>query len=137
MYLTVRHYLGYGNERGDAHDPITVVSSGTITVSGPASAWNTSGSVYVGGSDTADQGSGAIIINNGTVTVGGILKIWNPSDSSTTATVTLAGGTLNAGTLDTTSTPANFVWTGGTLNITSSDLHIGSTGPLGRFADAE
>jgi T5SS/PEP-CTERM-associated repeat protein len=124
----VTAYIGFTTTKSGSK---TYYSSGTATINDAASSWTTSGSMYVGGSSTADAGSGALNINNGTVTVGGTLKIWKPANSSTTASVKLAGGTLNVGTLDTTSTPAEFNWTGGTLNVTNSDLHIGATGPLG------
>jgi T5SS/PEP-CTERM-associated repeat protein len=121
-------YIGFATTTSHS---IIYYASGTATINDAPSAWTTSGSMYVGGSSTADAGSGAVNINNGTVTVGGTLKIWKPANSSTHAIVNFAGGTLSIGALDTTSTPAAFNWTGGTLNVTNSDLHIGATGPLG------
>ena len=70
-------------------------SSGNATVTGSGSAWNNSGSLYVGGTPTAVGGSGSLTIaESGLVDVGGTTKLWS------SGSLTLAGGSLTTGSLD-------------------------------------
>lgn len=58
-------------------------STGAVTVSGADSSWDTTGSVYLGGSATAAGGTGTITVQDGAeMSVGDTLKLW-------------AGGALN------------------------------------------
>jgi T5SS/PEP-CTERM-associated repeat protein len=106
-------------------------STGTATVDGSGSVWNSS-SLYVGGSDTAAGGTGTVTVSNGgRLTVPGLLRLWK-HDSTHLGSLTIeSGGIVTAGVLD-TSSGGTFTWTDGTLEITGPDgLTIGATGPLG------
>jgi hypothetical protein len=72
-----------------------------------------SGSLYVGGTDSAAGGTGSLTIDGGgEVVVGNQLKIWNPG------TVSSQGGTLTADTIGHTD-GGMFNWTPGTLHVSS------------------
>ena len=69
-------------------------STGDVTVDGNGSLWTTTESLYVGGSDSAAGGTGAVTVSSdGHVGVGGALKVWE------TGTLTVDGGTVTAGGL--------------------------------------
>jgi len=64
-------------------------SQGTVTVRDPRSTWENSGSLYVGGSETAAGGTGTVTVSNGgRLEVGEALKIWPGG------TVEVSGGTI-------------------------------------------
>ncbi len=71
--------------------------------------WST---LTIGGDDTAAGGTGTLTLTNeGKVSVTDTLKVWN------TGTMTLNGGTLEAGTLvveelGDEATTGDFIWTG-------------------------
>jgi hypothetical protein len=78
------------------------------------SSWTTGTSLYVGGNNTAQAGTGTLAVNSGgTVSVTGTLKVWN------TGTVTLDGGTINTAVLDVI-TPGDFVFNTGTVHYTGA-----------------
>jgi T5SS/PEP-CTERM-associated repeat protein len=132
-------YLGY-NKGSDGTYTLTrgTVSSsgaqyvgyagaGTATIDGSASLWNSTGSLYVGGTSAAAGGTGSLTAQNGgKVTVTGTLKVWN------TGTLTIqTGGSVTAGSLD-TSAGGKVAWTNGTLGITgTSGFTLEAGGPLG------
>jgi T5SS/PEP-CTERM-associated repeat protein len=68
---------------------------GTVTVADPGSAWNMTGSLFVGGDDftAAPGGAGTVIINNGTVAASVSTKVWN------NGAIYYVGGTFTTGTL--------------------------------------
>lgn len=83
-------------------------SNGTANVGGAGSTWTNTGNLYVGGGAGTPGGNGTLNINAGaTVTVANQLEI------QSTGTVNLAGGTLDA---DTINAAGNFNMTGGSLN---------------------
>jgi T5SS/PEP-CTERM-associated repeat protein len=64
---SITGYLGYASS-----------SDGAMTVDGIGSTWTNSGSLYVGGSDTAAGGAGKLIIDNGgVVSAADLLKVWD------------------------------------------------------------
>ncbi len=98
-------------------------SSGTYALSaGTVSAAN----VYLGGTTTVAKGTGKLVQSGGTISVSGALKLWDSASS----TLTLSGGTLNVGTLDTNNNPARLNWTAGTMNINNSSATVNPTGTL-------
>ena len=142
--LTVlgNEYLGFNgsgtlNQTGGAHTVGTAttnenlflgfnaLSSGSATLNGATAQLTVNGSAYVGGSNTVSRGFGTLIVQNGNMTVAGTLKVWNG-----TGNVSLTGGTLSVGSIDTSGTPSTFHWTGGNLSIGSAFL-VDSSGPLG------
>lgn len=107
----------------DAYLGYDVLGSGTVILSGTGSAWNNSGSMFVGGSDVFSGGIGDLTINSGaTLNVGNTLHIWN------TGNVHLDGGTINTGSL--TGEGGGFNFNAGSLNITG-DLVMDAMVPLG------
>ena len=116
------------SSEGDiAADAGALPSDATIT--GAASNWTTTGSVYVGGYSQIAGSQGTLnVTNGGSLNITGTLKVWN---SASTVVNLSSGGTITAGNIDTTSTPAGFNWTGGTLAITSSDVFLQTGGALG------
>jgi probable HAF family extracellular repeat protein len=94
---------------------------------------------YVGGDASTAGGTGVLSIGNSATLNTSAIKIWNGSS------VHLAGGTINAASLDTDGHPAGLNWTSGTLHIVDSgsnvgtasalqvsgNLTIGNSGPLG------
>ncbi len=104
------------------------VTLGNAGQTDPGAALTSTGSIYVGGDESGNLGTGVVNVYAGTaLSTGGTLKIWNSSGTR----VNLAGGTIQAATLDTSGNANLFNWTAGTLNLTSSSLTIGSGGPLG------
>ena len=103
--------------------------SGSVSLSGIGSVWNSSGSIYVGNDPaTGYVGTGTISVNTGAaLSTAGTLKIWNASGN----VVNLAGGTIQVGQLDTSGMAGNFNWTSGGLIITNGGLAVAPTGPLG------
>ena len=88
-------------------------SAGVVTVDGDGSTWTNSGSLYVGGSDTALGGSGQLTVSDGALlAVGEALELWAGG------TVNLGGGSLVADTLNT--------FAGGTFNFAGGELHVGT-----------
>ncbi len=100
-----------GGSVGSTEAHIGVLTSSTqghVTVTGPGTAWENSGSAYIGGSPWG-VGSGVLDIDDGaSVTVGETLKVGN------LGTVNLSGGTLDVSTIDHTGGGAFHV-TGGSL----------------------
>ena len=108
-------------------------SIGTATVDGKGAAWNTTGSLYVGGSSGAAGGTASLTVKNGgSVTVAGTLTLWK-SDSA----VTVSGGTLTAGTLSGTMGTTRItdpvggtaLTVGSTASSTFSGTIVDDTGP--------
>lgn len=110
---------------GNAYVAYAAGSTGTATVTGTGSTWSSSGSLYVGGSDTAAGGAGTLdVLNGAQVTVGGTLKIWSPG------TVTLDGNSITTQSFD-NSAGGTFNFYDGTLTVsggtwsdTAADLII-------------
>lgn len=91
-------------------------SNGTLTIGGTSSTASVSGSMYVGGYDSAAGGTGTVTVNTGgTLNVTNTLKIWAPG------TVNLNGGTINVNSIDRAGT---FSWNSGTLRFTTDPLYI-------------
>ncbi len=75
---------------------------GTVTVADPGSAWNMTGSLFVGGDDftAAPGGAGTVIINNGALAAPVSTKVWNDgaiyyvAGTFTTGTLSVVGGGL-------------------------------------------
>jgi hypothetical protein len=102
-------------------------SNGTYSLSSTGNA--TFNTAYVGGttSTAATGGVDNLSIQGGTMTVTGTLKIW---DKATTH-VSLSGGALSVGALDTSDKPSVFWnnWTSGTLSLTNPTSGFLSTDP--------
>jgi hypothetical protein len=81
--------------------------------------------MYVGGSSNVAGGTGSFTVSNsGVATISGTIKIWNSAGS----TVSLNGGTLNVGLIDTSAgSPSQVQWTAGTLNVTNSTIMVDPT----------
>jgi hypothetical protein len=102
-------------------------SSGSYILSGGSL---TTSNMYVGGDSSAGGRGNLDVANLGNLVVSGTLKIWNTTGSS----VTLEGGSIQVGTLDTSGNPGLLNWTAGTLTITGGPglkLGITSDCPLG------
>jgi hypothetical protein len=99
--LVVAGYTKNGtyNQTGGAA-AVTDATGFQVAAIAGASAANVSGGTlttpnfYVGGSDTAPGGTGALTLTGGTVTASTLLKVWNAASA-----VTLTGGVLAAGGL--------------------------------------
>jgi hypothetical protein len=108
------------------------VTLGNAGETDSGAALTSAGSIYVGGDQYGDLGTGVINVYPGTtLSTGGTLKIWNSSGTS----VNLAGGTIKVATLDTSSNASLFNWTAGTLAVTGSNINtpsitVPSTGKL-------
>jgi autotransporter-associated beta strand protein len=90
------------------------------------------GNAYIGGSATAAGGTGMLNVQQGAMTVTGTLKLWNSGAAAPAGTrLTLSGGLLSVGSLDTSGNPARVDWSGGTLNLSNSSLTVGTGGQLG------
>ena len=89
---------------------------------------NVPGNYYVGGSPTTANGDGFLNVSGGSVIVNGTLKIWNSSTA-----LTLNGGSITTGILDTTGVPANLHWTSGSLTINGSNpiIDTAASAPFG------
>ncbi|MDP6634087.1 MAG: PEP-CTERM sorting domain-containing protein [Phycisphaerae bacterium] len=99
-------------------------AQGTATVDGGESLWNNTGSLYVGGSDTAGGGTGAITVqNDGQLAVGGTLKLWSGGTLKLNSS-----GQATCGSFD-NSAGGTFDWTNGTLGF-SNNLTIASSAPF-------
>lgn len=86
------------------------------------SSWTTSGSVYVGGSNSGATGKGVLNINNnGLLDVGQDLRIWGAFGSE----ATLDGGSIKAGSL--TATSGNFNFLDGTVTIDGGSFDDGNS----------
>ncbi|HUV40064.1 MAG TPA: PEP-CTERM sorting domain-containing protein [Planctomycetota bacterium] len=108
-------YLGYSS-----------AGSGQATVSGAGSTWTNAGELQVG-----RQGTGTLTVADGAyVRTDGDLKV--ASESGSTGTVNLEGGTLSADAIAAPVGTDTFNWTGGTLKVTGTGgLALSSTGLLG------
>ena len=97
-------------------------SSGTVNVGGTGvdATWSTSGSLYVGGNQTAAGGTGTVTVSNdGQIDVGGTLKTWN------TGTLNLNGGNITTDSFDAAAGTFNF--TDGALTIDGGTYSDGNT----------
>ncbi len=94
--------------------------AGDYTISGGSV---TAAQIYVGGSSSGAGGTGTLTVNTGgTVTSTGALTVYDAGSN----VVNLAGGTLNAGTIDTEGDPSRFNWTSGTLHTNSMLVQPGT-----------
>ncbi|WP_197528375.1 BNR-4 repeat-containing protein [Aeoliella mucimassa] len=99
-------------------------ASGLVQVA--SAQWQSTGSVYVGGSDVAGSVDGASTLRveeDGLVQIAGTLQVWQ------TGAVELHGGTLRVGALAIDSTVSgdwhsHFNWTNGILEVTESSLVV-------------
>lgn len=99
-------------------------SEGTVTVDGYSSTWNTGlYSIYVGTNDNATATLN--VSNDAQVTTTNYLVI------GAKGTVNLSGGKLSAGNLTGPADSLNF--TGGELEITTGDVTISGSDPLGSY----
>jgi autotransporter-associated beta strand protein len=100
--------------------------SAAMTVTNASTLLNVAGSYYIGGGATGASANGGslLISDNAQVQVANTLKAW------ASGTITLNGGSLRAGSLDTQGTPSRLAWTSGTLQIDST-LNIGDGSPFG------
>src|SRR5437660_8156386 len=84
--------------------------------------------IVVGGQSFAAPGTGVLTVNCVSVTATSRQLVSFPIRRSSD----LAGGVLNAGTLDTNGNSSRFNWSSGSLGITGiGGLNIDTTGPLG------
>jgi len=121
--------LSNGGEATSGAGGISISGDGTINL-GTAGQTDTGGtglfsvgSIYVGGNQSGEYGIGVVNVHAGTeIDTDGTLKIWNSAGSS----VNLAGGFIEATTLDTTNGSNNLVWTAGTLVIIGSIINTPS-----------
>ncbi len=99
-------------------------SIGAVTVSGIDASWYNTGSLYVGGSDTAAGGTATLTVDtNGVATVVHDLMLYAGN------TVTLDGGVISAGTLSGAANVLN--WISGELHITGrGGFTVGIDQPL-------
>jgi len=104
---------------------VSAGSVGNVTVSSAASSWKVDTTLSVGGKSLDPRsGRGTLWVRLGaTVEAGTLLEI-KPA-----GTLKIDGGTVTAGRLTSLGTVA---FNAGTINITSSDLAIGTSGPLGK-----
>ncbi len=101
---------------------------GTVTVTGNGSAWNHSGSLYLGGTETAAGGTGSLTVTSGGhVEVADTIKLWNAG------TLTIDGGSVTTRSLD--HSVGNLNLLNGTLTINggvytepATELYIGQGG---------
>ena len=91
--------------------------TGAATVGGGA-VWDNSGSLYIGGSETAAGGDGSLQVQNGAaVSVGDTLKLWD------TGTLTLDGGTIHTRSFD--NAVGSFHFYDGTLTVSGGTYSQG------------
>jgi fibronectin-binding autotransporter adhesin len=107
---------------GPASTGSYIMSGGTLTVDG---------NVYVGGSTTANGGSGAWTINGGAATVYGTVRVYGTTGS----TINLSSGNLTVYSIN-ASSASGLHWTGGTLQMsqgasTLPSVTIPATGTIG------
>jgi len=113
-------YLGYEAD-----------SNGAVTIAGDGSAWTATGSLYVGGCDTAAGGTARVTVaDGGLLEVGDAMKLW-PAGTVALA----AGGRIEAATFDRTA--GTFDWhAGGTVAFTG-DLRVDAGEPFGEAVTVE
>ena len=97
-------------------------SIGTVTVQDACSSWTNSGSLYVGGSDTASGGAGELNVIDGSVDVTGTLKMWSGGS------LNLSGGHVTTASLD-NSAGGILAFTGGTLTVDGGTFDPGTPEP--------
>lgn len=103
---------GGTSQSATAYLAFSAGSSGSATVSGSSSQWTNSGAMYVGGSSTADGGSGTLYATSGgSISNGGLLKVWN------TGTLTIDSGSVTTRSFERVS--------GGTVNVFGGRLTVG------------
>ena len=98
----------------DAFVGQTLGTDGSVQVGSTVgtSTWASSGSVYLGGDDTAAGGTATLTVNDGgVVTVAGTTKLWGPG-----RTLVIDGGSLTTGSYDNTA--------GGALTFTEGSLTV-------------
>ena len=97
---------------------MAVLSQGTVSVQDAGSSWTNTGSVYVGGSESDGDGTGALNVSGGSVAVGDTLKLWPGG------TLSVSGGQVTVGSLD--NTGGTFGFTGGALTVDGGPFSPGS-----------
>lgn len=118
------------------------LSKGTV-VAGTGGTWNSSGSVYVGGSDSAAGGTGRLTAGSGgQINVTGTLKAWaggtvELNDGGIAAgSFVLQGGTLLQSAASSAGFASSTTVNGGTVSVTSSLGTLQLSGPLSISAGA-
>ena len=141
----INNTAGVVNLNASVTSSYTINNGGTFNVAGgqtlsftaaasgfnqTAGVLNAPGNYYVGGNASNATSYGYLNVSSGLVTVGGTLKVWSTSGA---APLTLNGGSITAGVLDTNGAPANFRWNSGTLTINGSNpvVESASTSPFG------